>query len=347
MWHRWPNETRGPDLPPHGTETAPRFGINLILMDVSTSPPELSSDIQRALQQAVGQANNAFTSHQLIDQPKTTERKRKSDKEGREAIKQKKKKAAAEATHFSPGESSSISAPPRSSAQSKGTKKASSKRSIQVVPDLASTNESLVPSSPSQPQSPESFLDPVISAPSATSAHSESPYNVSQPCFDPQSSSSYPYSTMPNDLSLNAGAFQPPDSFSNPTVPNSNYASNDDILCALQDLDMTKIATVLKTLGEAAAAANVPLNLTSLPSTLLQRPHPATPIDPTPTTSTAVAESPAPGVPQHRRRLVDTRQESLEYSDHAVLLATRWLNAQKLAEFAKTQGQCYTLSRPA
>jgi hypothetical protein len=311
-------------------------------MDVLTSPPELSSEIQRALQQAVGQANNAFTSHQLIDQPQTAKRKRNKDKEGREAIKQKKK-AATEAAHVSPRESSSISA----SAQSQRGKKATSKRSSRVVPNPANANESLVPSSPSQAQSPESFLNAVVSAASVTSAHSESPYNLSQPCFDPQSSSSYPYPTMPNDLSLNAGGFQPPHSLSNATVPDLNYASNDDILRALQDLDVTKIATVLKTLGEAAATANVPLNLTSLPSTLLQRPHAATPIDPTLSNSTAVAESSAPRVPQHHRRIVDTRREPLEHSDHAVLLATKWLNAQKLAELGKTEGQCYTMSRLA
>lgn len=315
-------------------------------MDVLTSPPELSSEIQQALQQAIGQANNAFTSHQLIDQPNTVKRKRNKDKDVGEAIKQKKKrkKATAEVVHVSPRESSSISTSHRSSAQPQKGKKATSKRSGRVVPDPVNANESLVPSSPSQSPSPESFLNAVVSAASVTSAHSESPYNLAQPCFDQQSSSTYHYPTMPNDLSLDGGGFQPPDSLSNTSVLDLNYASNDDILCALQDLDVTKIATVLKTLGEAAAAANVPLNITSLPSTILQRPHTATPIDPTLSNSTAVPDSSAPRVPQHHRRLVDTRQESLDHSDHAVLLATKWLNPQKLGELAKTQGQCYTMS---
>ena len=315
-------------------------------MDVLTSPPELSSDIQRALQQAVGQANNAFTSHQLIDQPKTAKRKRNKDKEGREAIKQKtkKKKVVAEAGHVSPRESSTVSTSHQSSSQPPRGKKATSKRSTRVVPDPANANETLVSSSPQQSQSPESFLNAVVSAASVTGPHSESPYNLSQPCFDPQSSSPYPYPTMPNHLSLNAAGFQPPDSLSSTTVPDLNYASNDDILRALQDLDVTKIATVLKTLGEAAAAANVPLNLTSLPSTLLQRPHAATAIDPALSNSTAVAESPAPRVPQHHRRFIDTPRESLDHSDHAVLLATKWLNPQKLAELAKTEGQCCSMS---
>ena len=315
-------------------------------MDVLTSPPELSSEIQRALQQAVGQANNAFTTHQLNDQPKTAKRKRNKDKEGREATKQKKK-AAADAGHVSPRQSSTISTSHRSSAQSPRGKKTTSKRNTRVVPDPANPNETPVPSSPSQSQSPESLLDAVVSVASVTIPHSESPYNLSQPCFDSQSSSSYPYPTMPNGLSLNAGGFQTSDSLSNTTVPDLNYASNDDILLALQDLDVTKIATVLKTLGEAAAAANVPLNMTSLPSTLLQRPHVATSIDPTLSNSTAVARSSALRAPQHHRRIIDTGQESLEQSDHAVLLATKWLNPQKLAELATTQGQCYTMSRLA
>ena len=312
-------------------------------MDVLTSPPELSSEIQRALQQAVGQANNAFTTHQLTDRPKTAKRKRDKDKEGREAIKQKKK-TATEAAHVPPRESSTVSTSHRSSAQSPRSKKATSKRSSRVVPDPSNANEPLVPSSPSQSQS---FLNAVVSAASVTSAHSKSPYDLSQPCFNPQSTSTYPYPTMPNDLSLNVGGFESPDSLLNPTVPDLNYASNDDILLALQDLDVTKIATVLKTLGEAAATANVPLNLTSLPSTLLQRPHAATPIDPTLSNSTAVAENSVPRVPQHHRRRIDTPRELLEHSDHAILLATKWLNPQKLAELAKIEGQCYTMSQLA
>jgi hypothetical protein len=144
---------------------------------------------------------------------------------------------------------------------------------------------------------------------------------------------------------MNAGVFQSSDSFSSTNVPDLNYASNEDILRALQDLDVTKIATVLKTLGEAAAAANVPL--TSLPSTLLQRLHPTPVIDSTLSNSTAIAESSAPRVLEHRRRLEDIskRRESLELSDHAKILATKWLSANKLAELAKTQGQRYTVSR--
>jgi hypothetical protein len=198
----------------------------------------------------------------------------------------------------------------------------------------------LVPSSgsPSQPRPPTAFLDAIVSAASVTSAVSESPYGFPAPCFDPPTSSSYPYSTIPNDLPLNAPAFQPPISFSDAAI-SLEYASNDDILRALQDLDVTKVASVLKTLGEAAAAANVPL--TSLSSTLLQRAQTATPIDSRPS-NPVIAEIPAQRVLQHHRRLgdINTHQEPLDHSDHAELLATKWLGAKRLAQLAKTQGQC-------
>jgi hypothetical protein len=94
----------------------------------------------------------------------------------------------------------------------------------------------------------------------------------------------------------------------------------------------------LKTLGEAAAAANVPL--ASLPSTLLQRQNIAIPIDSTLSNPTVIAESSARRVLRHDGRVADTsmRQESLEPLDHARLLATKWLSANKLKELAKTQG---------
>lgn len=318
------SETRDSDHH-HGIVSVPNFALALsfwntsaltTLMDVLPSP-ELSSDIQRALQQAVGQANNAFTSHQLIDQPKTAKRKRK-DKE----VKQKKKKVPTKAAQASPRESPSISAV-RSRAQAKrGTKP-----NTQI---LGNFSESLISSSPSHSHSPESNFNAVVSAASTTNAHSESLYSTSQPCFDPQTSPSLPY-----ELSLNSGAFQPPNSLSSTTA---DYASNDDILRVLQDLDVTKIANVLKTLGEAAAAANVPL--ASLPSTLLQRQNIAIPIDSTLSNPTVIAESSARRVLRHDGRVADTsmRQESLEPLDHARLLATKWLSANKLKELAKTQG---------
>jgi hypothetical protein len=317
-------------------------------MDVLQPPPELPSDIRRAIQRAIGQANNAFITHQVSGQPGTAKRNRDKDsaiKNAGDAVKQKKRrKRGAEATHTSPKESSSTLIANQSGAKSKKVNKASSKPSILVAPDFGDTNESLDPLPTPQAQSPDGFLDAVVSAASATSAPSETPYSFSNTCFDPSSSTSYPYAAISNELPLNPAAFQTPDSFSNTTVPDISYASNDDILHALQDLDVTKIASVLKTLGEAAAAANIPL--TSLPSALLRRPQPATPNDSTPSNTADIAECQVLPVTQHDRHLVElnTHSESLEHSDHAELLATKWLSAQKLAELAKSQGLCCGMS---
>jgi hypothetical protein len=313
-------------------------------MDVLPSPPELSSDIQHAIQQAVGQANNAFITHQNINQTMAAKRKRNKDRattEDTQVLKEKRRKRAVDTSSVSLQESSSVVAADQPKPQSRRIKKAISKQCTELVPNIGTINESLVPSSgsPSQSRPPAAFIDAIVAAASVTSAASESPYGFPTPCFDPPTSSSYLYSAIPNDLPLNAPAFQPPISFSDTAISGLEYASNDDILRALQDLDVTKVASVLKTLGEAAAAANVPL--TSLSSTLLQRTQPTTPIDSRPS-NPVIAESPVQRVPQHHRRLVDinTHQEPLGHSDHAELLATKWLGAKRLAQLAKTQGQC-------
>src|SRR5216683_3641098 len=100
-------------------------------MDVQLSPPELSSDIQRAIQQAVGQANNAFINHQVTGQSGTAKRKRNKDsaiKEG-DAANQKKRKRAPEAVRSSPQESSSTSVAHQFGAQPKRVNKTLSKPS--------------------------------------------------------------------------------------------------------------------------------------------------------------------------------------------------------------------------
>ncbi|KAI0307235.1 hypothetical protein B0F90DRAFT_1686511 [Multifurca ochricompacta] len=307
-------------------------------MDALPSPPELTSDIQRAIQQAVGQANNAFIRHQVINQSRSAKRKRTKEKATTEETEEnhKKKKAVG---HASSQASTSASAAEQPATHSK-SRKTSLKQGSKTVADVGSANE---PSSnpPSLSQSPAAFLDAVVSAASATAAPSDTSYGFSQPCFDTPLSPSYPFSPVAGGLTLNTAAFQPPISFTNPAVSGLEYASSDDILHALQELDVSKIASVLKTLGEAAAAANIPL--ASLSSTLLQRPQPVTPIDPAPSNPTVISESTTQRVSQHHRRFVDmtTHHESLEHSDHAELLATKWLSANKLAELARTQGLVY------
>ncbi|KAF5364102.1 hypothetical protein D9756_000378 [Leucocoprinus leucothites] len=126
-----------------------------------------------------------------------------------------------------------------------------------------------------------------------------------------------------------------------------SFGSNEDVLRALQDLDITKIANVLKTLGEAAAAANVPPLEAFQPVPMF-----LPPMDPPPQPPTPVGGFPAPsnailGIPPKRTpciRVVHPTPNVPEQHgnpDHATLLATRWLGAAKLAELVRTEGLVY------
>lgn len=136
-----------------------------------------------------------------------------------------------------------------------------------------------------------------------------------------------------------------PSSFSNMGLPfpDLSFGSNEDVLRTLQDLDIAKIANVLKTLGEAAAAANVP----SLP------PYPPPPMFYPMTTPpqqlTPVSQNPAPsnailGIPPKKSttarpaEMTPAVPEQPGNPEHAELLATRWLGASKLAELVQTEG---------
>ena len=120
------------------------------------------------------------------------------------------------------------------------------------------------------------------------------------------------------------------------------FGSNEDVLRALQDLDITKIAGVLKTLGEAAAAANASNfapQLNVIPSELQPSPPaigqvPATsnlilgipPKQPSTSGSKNLPTTSLPGIEQHAN------------PDHAYLLANKWLNATKLADLVRDEG---------
>ena len=177
----------------------------------------LSSDIQRALQLAVGEANNAFVQSQ-----KPSRKKRARDDDLDKARKKKKK------------------------------------------PDTQTEPEPQDLSADSN-QASAAFLNAVVAAASATSADSQ-PLDVSQfqhhPAYPAMIPEQQPYMYHPAHYGFpEVPPFdhtQPQQLFPGLGVPlgDFQYASNDDILRAIQDMDVSKIANVLKTLGDAAAAAN-------------------------------------------------------------------------------------------
>jgi hypothetical protein len=114
-----------------------------------------------------------------------------------------------------------------------------------------------------------------------------------------------------------------------------SFGSNEDVLRALQALDMSKITNVLKTLGEAAAAANGQ----AFTGEQIQ----ATPLGQIPVGSGAILgfASQEPNTSTGHRRTLDMTLPGAEYhtrADHAYLLANKWLNAGKLSELVRTEG---------
>ncbi|KAF8195693.1 hypothetical protein K438DRAFT_1826365 [Mycena galopus ATCC 62051] len=101
--------------------------------------------------------------------------------------------------------------------------------------------------------------------------------------------------------------------------PDLALGSNEDVLRALQNLDVSKIAGVLKTLTDAADAAGIP----------------STSTQPPPVASTSTKK--------HRRTLDLTlpSSSSESQSGHAHLLATKWMGPAKLAELVASEGLVY------
>jgi len=123
------------------------------------------------------------------------------------------------------------------------------------------------------------------------------------------------------------------------------FGSNEELLRALQDLDMSKIAHVLKSLGEASAV-NAPglavaPQLGFMPAQLEQLPPPA--LGQLPAGSHTIL-----GIPPKQtvafsshKRTIDMSlpgNEQHTNSDHAYLLANKWLTASKLAELVRDEG---------
>ena len=119
------------------------------------------------------------------------------------------------------------------------------------------------------------------------------------------------------------------------------FGSNEDVLRALQELDITKIASVLKTLGDAAANANAPKfapQVNGVPSEL-QPPLPA--VWQVPATSNVILGIPPKPSTSGNKNLLNMSlpgNEQHTNPDHAYLLANKWLNATKLAELVRDEG---------
>ncbi|KAF7355475.1 Carbohydrate esterase family 9 protein [Mycena sanguinolenta] len=160
-----------------------------------------------------------------------------------------------------------------------------------------------------------------------------------QPPTQPPSDSLFPLANYTAYPPYFPGA-QPNTSSVFPTLNNLPFSdlamgSNEDVLNALQNLDITKIAGVLKTLTDAADAANIPLATIGTPSTNMQH------VPPVASGSGSASKNPRK---KHRRTLEvlpPSGSSSSANPDHAHLLANKWMSATKLGELVASEGLVY------
>lgn len=380
-------------------------------MSSTAAVTSLSDDIQRALQHAVGNANDAASAHVHANaKHKKSKRQREEEQDPGEGegggVKKKKKSKK----HPAAGESGSgnVSADPATTSASTtpeiagGASGEASALNEQIIPgvgahsDAASgsalakkkkknkgkerAQEDLAPapaasqpipglaSALAQPAAPPmdlatssaDFLSAVVAAASATAGQQPpgsqtfdqamqqymaypdfNPYGYPgppPPLVNPQGHPSHAHSALPG---------QPFPAFTDPTalLPDLNFASSEDLLRSLQEFDISKVVTVLKTLGEAAAAANVQLNA---PPMFVPGPQPpqGLPVQQQqPVRSEAILGRP----PKQKKGRgagseLNAAPAPLQHDnpDHAHMLANVWMNPAKLAELVRTEGETFT-----
>ena len=338
------------------------------------------SDLQ-ALQQAVGEANNVYTTISGST-PSKKKRKRKEkdaaaeveiEEHGKDEQNKNKHKTsgndgeAAEAVSTADTAAISTDQPKK-----KKSKKRHKGKQLEIPTESFPTQTTYsqhipnpfdVQGSPlsNAPASTAAFLSALVTAASETQNQTASEHHPSvqyhphpQPQFMQYQSMGYPYHPGPSEH-YPAPLHHQPSLLPMGGVPLNDLAlaSNEDILRALQDLDMSKIASVLKTLGEAAAShlhPNGPFGAVGPPQDISG----PTPPNQVPTTAGDILNTNAVETKQQQQeqgsmqrrpghnRVLDMSLPGPELhmnTDHAYMLAHKWMNPSKLTELVKTEGR--------
>jgi hypothetical protein len=192
------------------------------------------------------------------------------------------------------------------------------------------------------------FLSAVVAAASATSLINAGPSTeFAPPPMIPYHDTIPQYPPATNDFP----AFGPPPAFlpgaDGVELPDLSLVSSDYLLQTLQNLDMSQIASVLKTIGDNAPAYVLPS--LSIPPSFVPGPQPPGPPPVKQTSAKSVfilgrhpKQVKASG--QSTRSLLPpaiplpATEAEEENPDHAYMLANVWMNAAKLAQMSKTRG---------
>jgi hypothetical protein len=274
------------------------------------SIPKLPSDIERALQHAVGQANKAYTdSEGVAAEKRSKKKKRGSDEADGEEVRRKRRKEI-------PGEDTTNIPEPKNPASAgafalpaDGVSKKNKKREKgkdRALHHLAAPTSAAIAHTPSS----DAFVDAVVNAAS--------------------------------QVSQNTPNFLPPSSSAAVSVPDLFAGSAEDMMDMLQSLDMASLSDIMKGVSSSAQASNVTLEDLNGPASSLL----AYASSHGPTTSSARTSSAARPLPGHAK---STRQKKATGSetivdlitlDDADILATKWLTSKDLNELAHNRGVC-------
>lgn len=366
-------------------------------MTTDASTP-LPADLHRALEQAVGNANNAAD----VSRKKKSKRARDEDSvadtasaSGDAPNAKKKKKGRSHTFEDAPlgeretsiaqtegfasvtpeGEGEAESSGEPSKKKSKKSKKSKEKETAEEsTQDVSETQPAESSSSVDLATSSADFLNAVVAAASATSEQPSAqppydpsipspaqylPYPLQQPEFD-----QYNYPPSPGHLPpyhANAHGQAPPPMFPDPNSlpPELNFTSSEDLLRSLQEFDLSKVMHILRSLGDAANAANVSVTMPTqtgpplAPPPVVNKPMRSEAILGGPPRSRRPSQGqgqasahmplpPAPHAPPMAPMPPPPLPQPLSQEgnpEHAHMLANVWMNAQKLADMVKKEGK--------
>ncbi|KAF6762096.1 nucleolar protein [Ephemerocybe angulata] len=130
-----------------------------------------------------------------------------------------------------------------------------------------------------------------------------------------------------------------PNSFPASMLNDLTYGTNDDVLHAMQNVDMSKMPGVMKTFGSAGPSMDV--SAFAPPPSFAPLPHaPPPPVGQLPAGSMTILNVPKTTVARHTAVPASSSDDQTN-SNHAHILSTKWLNARKLAEMVVSDKLVY------
>lgn len=369
-------------------------------------PNALSTDVQQALQHAIGQLNDAFeqSTRKHNNKGKKSDKKRvrpeqDSENDGKEVTTKKKKKVKSKDSRSrsvsyavqSESQSEAIAQeeeeedeeeinPPRRSEsshtkkRSKGKQKAnapsttsqSETSDVVIDPLLTGAAANANANDTADPNTSAAFISALLAAASATADPQQQPEQstssavpASEPTQFPLSDAQFPqyFEHAPPGFpsTLPGAAFPDPSMFLAPghghtLDPASLQTFNEDLVRALQELDVAKLSAMLKGLGDAAAQLQ---GLSAFPSIMTDGGAGQVPVSSSAllghrpkNTSNRDASANQPEAKQPQRSTAVTMPVPLLHPadqnlNHAHVLATRWMSAGKLAQMVRDEGLVY------